>query len=177
MEPVVEVAKPIEETGQLADTKRVLTEALSEPDEVYKFSENRALKESWIDEAKSRLGESSPKGQDTIMVTCAADASLAYQPNRGFVASYFSHMGTDLKFDQIKDYVRGDVKLRQVAEGDAASPREKGTVWVTDKDGKNKYLATSTKIDGVQILLDMQHIGTGSETTGSLHPILLVTTK
>ena len=124
MEPVNEVVKPTPETGQLADTKRVLIEALSESDDVYKFPENGLLKHSWIDGAKASLEKPSPEGQDTIRIESGAQANLAWQPNRGFVAAYLNHLGTALKLEHIKDYASGRHSLVKVSEDQVANPRD-----------------------------------------------------
>ena len=174
MEDQIEQSSPAIETGQLAETKQVLIKALQEPDPAYNFSNNQALRESWIDTSIARLSNVSPEGQETERVVAFADATLASQENRAFAAAYFDHMGSSLKIEQLKDIVSGKIKVGKVTEANISSARDKRIVWVTGEDGENKYLAMNTKIDGVTIMLDMHQIGIGPETTGFLHPILHV---
>jgi len=152
----------------------VLIEALSEKDPVYETPENRDLKQSWINGAVARLQK--PIGGDLGTVVSHTDAHLSVHPERGFVAAYLSHLGSPVKVDTIKDYLNGIVDLRTIPDEQIDSSETPNIFLVQGLGGDNK-LASKTKIDGVTILLDMQGVGQGPETTGVVHPIIHISTK
>ncbi len=162
------------ESMQMGETRRVLIEALSEKDSVYEIPENRDLKQNWIDEAIERLHK--PIQGDLGKVVSHTDAHLSVHPERGFVAAYLGHLGSQVKVETIKDYLNGSVKLRTIPDDQIDSSETPNIFWIQGLGG-DKKLASKTKIDGVTALLDMQGVGQGPETMGVVHPILHIATK
>lgn len=154
------------ERGQLAETKQVLAHALQEANfPSARFPENMALRDSWITRALEQLERPTPEGRDTFSVICSADANLAENPHRGFVAEYFANLGVRIKPEELKDYYDNPNRLRGVRQEELDQLRAGDLVWLTDENGKKIKIAAGTKIDGVQVLLNTDKIGNG---TGAL---------
>ncbi len=170
---VIEQAS-VKESMQMTETKDVLMKALQEPDPVYEIIENKPLKENWITAAVTRLGQA-VEGNSTTVISFT-DANLALQNERGFASAYLKHLGSNIDVMTLKDIVGGQRKLAVVKRAELDFPTEPRLAWVEDELGRRNLIST-TKIDGVQVELDMHAIGKGPETTGVLHPILRLSTK
>ena len=105
-----------------------------------------------------------------------ADASLASQTERGFFTAFMDNLGSPLKYEHVNDHVSGRVG-RAVTEDRIEEPREDAVVRVVDANNRIKYLATKTKIDGLQILLDGSAITRPNSTDRTVRPILLISIK
>lgn len=153
------------ETGQLAETKGVLAHALKEANfPSAGFKENQGLKDSWITRALEQLEQPTPEGHDTFSVICSADANLAENPHRGFVAEYFANLGARIKPEELNDYYLNPAMLRGVKQNELDQLQEGDLVWLTDENGKKIKIAAGTKIDGVQVLLNTDKVGNGTGT-------------
>ena len=167
-----------QETGQLAETKHVLIQALSEPDPVYNMQGNRVLKEGWLDGTKELLKKPSDPEADTVWAPSYTDAAVGMNEQRAFLGAYLNHLGSPLKYDYLPDLAGDRTKIPSVPEDQITNPREASLVWVTNEKGERKYLASKTKIDGVQILFDGSVINSAyADTPRTIRPILVVTTK
>lgn len=162
------------ESMQMGETKRALITALREPDAVYEIPENKSLKQNWIIEATGKLGH--PVEGDSTTVISFTDANLALQNERGFASAYLSHLGSSIDVMALKEIAGGQRKLPVIKREELDFPTEPRLAWVEDELGRRNLIST-TKIDGVQVELDMHAISKGPETTGVLHPILRLSTK
>lgn len=158
----------------MTETKDVLMKALQEPDPVYEIPENKPLKENWITEAVDKLGQPTEGASATVI--SFADANLALQNERGFAATYLRHLGLNIDVMALKEIVSGQRKLPVLKRSELDFPTEPRLAWVEDELGRRNIIST-TKIDGVQVELDMHAVGRGPETTGMVHPIFRISTK
>ena len=162
---------------QFEDTRRITVQALSEPDAAYLFPENKLLKEKWLDQVKESL--SSPTEDPsvkTVRVNTFTDASLAFPPNRGFVAAFLHHMGTTLKIEDIQDIATGAVQLPRINKEEINGDREAGIVIVENANGGIESLVTDTKIDGLRIIFDGSAITAPTHADRTVRPMLSIST-
>lgn len=165
---------------QLQDTIRVTIQALNEfKPPAPSTPENKGLKGAWVDRLKEYLTrhlEEAGKDRESVTIPTYADASLTSQTERGFFGVYMSNFGSPLSHESIGEYASGRAG-RAVPEDRIEEPREDYVVRVVDANGRIRFLATKTKIDGLQILLDGSAITKPNSSDRTVRPTLLIGNK
>lgn len=158
------------ESMQMRETKNVAATALSEPDEAYNNPEVAFLKQNWITDAIQKL-----EGPERSVIS-AADANISFPKQRAFLEAYLKHLGTPLKYNDIYNLVRTKGStLPRIPEGQQLDfPTDPRVAWVESTGGRGKLVST-TKIDGMQVVIDADKVADGP-TTGLAHPVLYFST-